>query len=167
MKTDLVVLKNQDCVMFDTETFRPNINYRCIKLENKDTVEYLVYGIVFDSETFDRLFETTHEKMMRDFNELGLFQKNGNPISKNKFSNLADIHTYGKGSSKLHILIFRNSRERMYGFYPNQGVKPMQLKESYDYFLEIVNGNMDSVDSGDVCFGNCGIPIYYGKLRIQ
>jgi len=37
----------------------------------------------------------------------------------------------------------------------------------YGWYLELINGNMESIDNEDVVFGNCGIPIKYGKLRIS
>ena len=164
---DLVVLKVSENVMFETETFRTNINYRCCRLTENNVTQYLVFGIVFDEETFNRLFETTHERMIRDFTEMGLIKSNGKPVSKSKFSQIASHHNYGSGSRKLGVWYVNKNSNFIYGFYPYQGNKQEQLKECYEYFLDILKGEMDSVDSDDVCFGNCGIPIYYKKLRVQ
>lgn len=107
--------------------------------------------------------EFTHERVLSDFKAIGILTEKNKPISKSLFSNQADKHTYGK----LCIWIFRNSRERIYGFYPMQGTKKEQLAECYAWYLELVNGDLTSLVDEDVCFGNCGIPLQYGKLRVS
>lgn len=107
--------------------------------------------------------EFTHERVLSDFRAIGILTDKNKPISKSLFANQADIHGYGK----LNIWIFRNSRERIYGFYPMQGTRKEQLAECYAWYLELVNGDLTSLDNTDVCFGNCGIPLVYGNLRVS
>jgi hypothetical protein len=166
-KENLVILKGTEKQVFQTATIQPNKHYRCIRLTESKRSEYLVYGIVFDENDFNRLFELSHTRVMRDFKTLGIVTENGKPISKSLFTNLADKHKYGTWKNALQIWLFRSSRELMYGFYPMQGTKLEVQKECYQWYLDIVNGNMESIDDEDVMFGNCGIPISYGKLRIS
>ncbi len=107
--------------------------------------------------------EFTHERVLSDFRAIGLLTDKNKPISKTLFANQADIHGYGK----LNIWIFRNSRELIYGFYPMQGTRKEQLAECYAWYLELVNGDLTSLENTDVCFGNCGIPLVYRKLRVS
>lgn len=160
-KENLVVSKLE--VKFDKghSEFRPNHFYRCLP-ENGD---FLIYGEWFTQAERAELFETVHERMLRQFESLGLIV-GGKPISKTAFVKQADIHTYGRGNRGLKIWFFRNSRNIIWVFYPMQGAKAKNAIECYNWFLELIEGNMESIDSEDVCFGDAGIPLSYGKLRI-
>jgi hypothetical protein len=161
---NLVVLKDNKVLEFKTDILKPNINYRCIAIDNKN---FLVYGIVFSKAKFNKLFEYTHTRMLNHFKTLGLIDANGVPVSKSLFTKLADIHTYGNGRKAFKVWYFRTTREVIYGFYPMQGTAKENQTECYQWFLEVVNGNMEAVDSHDIMFGNCGIPLAYGALRIS
>jgi hypothetical protein len=163
-RTDLVVLKGLESVQFKTDTLNPHRYYRHIQIED----QHMVFGIIFDDDKFNDLFEFAHDRVIRDFQKIGILGSNLKPISKSLFAKLADIHTYGYGRKNVyHVWYFRNTRECIYGFYPMQGNKKSQLNECYEYYLDLVNGNVESLDVCDVRFGNCGIPLVYDKLRIQ
>lgn len=165
-KENQVVLKSQDGFFYADTKFSANHFYRCIELSERKRSEFLVYGCIFSAKEFAEKFEYAIDRIKRDFVELGLLKPNHDVISKSLFSASADIHQYGT-RSKLHVWYFRNSKDRIYGFYPSQGSKKDQLAECYQMYLETLNGNMDYLDCGDICFGNCGIPISYGKLRVS
>lgn len=166
-KENLVILKGTEKQEFNTGNILPNKHYRCISITDNGITQYLVYGFVFDEETYNRLFELSHTRVMRDFKTLGIVTENGKPISKSLFTKEADKHKYGTWKNALQIWIFRSSRELIYGFYPTQGTKLEAQKECYQWYLDIINGNVESLDDEDVVFGNCGIPLKYGKLRIS
>ena len=48
-----------------------------------------------------------------------------------------------------------------------QGNKVENQNECYQYYIDILNGDYEPLDDEDVCFGNCGAPLRYEKLRIQ
>lgn len=162
-KENLVVLKGSTQLEFKTDIIKPNVYYRCIDIGKK---QYLVYGIVFSHKKFKELFEFAQDRVLRDFKDLGILNEDNTPVSKSLFTNQADIHTYGTGRKALKVWYFRNSCERIYGFYPMQGSKVENQKECYQMYLDIINGDVESLDNEDVKFGNCGIPLSYGSLRI-
>ena len=166
-KNHQVVLKSQDGFIYADNQFKSNTFYRCIQLSKGKRSEFMVYGCIFSAKDFKEKFEYAIDRIKRDFVELGLLKSNLSIISKNLFSTSADVHQYGsKRSSSLHVWYFRISRDMIYGFYPSQGSRAKQLAECYQMYLETLEGNMDYIDCGDICFGNCGIPISYGKLRV-
>ena len=163
METEnLVVLKGTEPVYMNTGVVKPNHFYRHIELSEGKRKEHLVFGFVFSDKEFNDLFELAHTRVLRDFKAIGILPESGKPISKSAFTKLADIREYGK----LRVWYFRNSRERIYGFYPMQGNKIENAIECYRWYLDLINGKMDSLDDGDVKFGNCGIPLAYGGLRV-
>ncbi len=158
-KENLVVLKGSIQLEFETDVIKPNVYYRCVAIQKK---EYLVYGIIFSHDKFNELFEFAQDRVLRDFKELGILKEDNTPVSKSLFTKEADIHEYGK----LKVWYFRNTRERIYAFYPMQGSKIENQKECYQMYLDIINGDVESLDNKDVKFGNCGIPLTYDSLRI-
>jgi len=164
MTTDsLVILKNSEQLEFETCTFRPNHFYR----HRKNETQHLVHGVIFDDKKFNELFELAHTKVLRDFKAIGLLPENNKPVSKTKFTSLADIHLYGRNSrTGKNIWFFRKFKDMIYGFYPMQGTKVENQKECYQWYLELIEGNVSCLDEADVQFGNTGIPIGYGNLRV-
>ena len=89
----------------------------------------------------------------------------GKPISKSKFAKMADIHTYGTGRNALKVLYF-GSKDNTFAFYPPQDTKPEIINISYDYYLDCFTEMKQEFLDGNVCWGNCGIPLQYGELRV-
>ena len=167
MKSDLlVIVKGNKPLQFKTDILKPNVFYRHLELKEGKKIEHLVHGIVFSDKDFFEKFEAAYQKVINDWNLIGLL-KDGKSISKSQFKKLADIHTYGRGKKSLNIWYFRNSIDIIYGFYPSQGNLKIQLEECYEWYLEMISGNLESIDNGDICFGNRGIPLCYGKLSIN
>ena len=102
--TNLVQVRNDiSLVKTKTTTFYPHRNYRCICIDENNIKQYLVYGVVFDEETFNELFIYSHTKIMNDFENIGLLS-NGKPLNKKQFIEHSDMHLYGH--SKLESLSF-------------------------------------------------------------
>ena len=165
-KENLVYLRDDKSINIGSITYDPNRVYRCLGLGNDEQIEYMVFGLVMDSVTFNKHFEFAYNRIMRHFQQIGLLTNDGKPLSKTAFIKLADIHTYGTGRNSINIWYFRNSKDVIYGFYPMQSSKKEQATECYKYYLDLISGEMDCVDCGDVCFGNKGIPLQYGKLGV-
>jgi len=100
--------------------------------------------------------------------DLGLIDENGKPISFNKFKQLVDIHQYGRGKNKLFILFIGKPKENLLAMYPSTDIQLNMLKESYDFLLDtIMTDDKKIYMAEDVQWGNCGIPIGYGRLRAE
>jgi hypothetical protein len=164
-KTSLVVLRGDKELEFQTDTMYPNTYYRSIQASENDYNEYIVYGIKFDQEGFDKNFEYAYDKIMRDWETIGLIKK-GKLISKKAFNELASVHLYGKQTNNLRIIFFGHPRENMYGFYPKfRENQAKQLLAIYQWCINVIDGDMSYFDFQYIQFGNCGIPLSYGNLR--
>ena len=49
---------------------------------------------------------------------------------------------------------------------PSNSTKLSDIKESYHMYLDIISGLTDNLDDKSVQFGNCGIPLAFGNLRV-
>jgi hypothetical protein len=144
--------------------FRKNHFYRHVDYGNG---HHIVNGEDFTDIEFKSLFESAISKVIKDWVKIGLLTENGERLTKTAFKRIADIHTYGAGKKTLKVWYFRGDKDCIYGFYPMQGTNFENQKECYQWYLDILNGNDESLDEKDVCFGNCGLPLMYSKLRIQ
>lgn len=164
-KENLVVLRGDKALEFETEAMYPNRYYRCLKATENDSTQYCIYGIIFDQAGFDKNFEYAYDRIMRDWELIGLI-KGGKLIGKTAFKELANVHTYGKQSNNLRIIFFGFPKECMYGFYPiyNEN-KSKQLDAMYLLCNVVIGGEMRWFDNENIQFGNCGIPLSYCNLR--
>jgi hypothetical protein len=90
---------------------------------------------------------------------------NGKPISKAKFAQMADIHTYGRSRNGLKVLYF-GLKDNKFAFYPPQTNKKESIDIAYGYYLDCFTDMKQEYLDGNVCWGNCGIPLSYGDLRV-
>jgi hypothetical protein len=169
-KENLVVLKGQsNFVIRETDTtFEANKHYRCIDVTEGSQRELLVYGVKFDINLFNDMFEYLHDRMMREFKILGLL-KDGKPLSKTAFKERMDVHQYGRGQRKLFKGIFGGKMNGMIVFdcYFQGDTKANFISTAYNDYKDIINGNMTSVDDGQVERGDSGIPIAYGSIYFR
>lgn len=70
-KDNLVVLKSDKQLEFQTDILYPNKYYRCLKVTENKNVEYLIYGIKFDQKGFDDNFEFAYDRIMCDWEKIG------------------------------------------------------------------------------------------------
>lgn len=162
-KENIVVLKGQsNFVIRETgTTFEANKHYRC--LNPSDNKGFVIFGEYITNELFNEMFEFLHDRMMRDFKEVGLMI-GGRAISKTTFKEQMDIHQYGKGKSKLFKGFFGSKMMGMFSFdCVCQGdTKAQFITDSYNALKSIINGDMTPVDDGIVKRGNSGVPLTYG-----
>jgi hypothetical protein len=162
-KTNLVYVKGGGPLEYaDGYSFEANKHYR--SMQQKDGT-WIVNGYEFDDVTFRDCFKFAHERIMYHLSD-GFLNPNDKPLSKKEFAEKLDIHQYGRGKNRLFILLLRNSIGVMYGFYPYTDTKPKMIAQAYKWYTEIIEGNLNSIDDGDVQFGNKGIPIVYGDLGV-
>ena len=160
----LVVLKSAISANIGNTNFKAHRFYRHVNLNNG---YHIVNGEPIHENDFKALFMDAIERVKSDWRMIGILGENNEPISKSLFTKLADIHQYGNGKNNTKIWFFRNTRDCIYGFYPMQGNKVENQNECYQYYIDILNGDYEPLDDEDVCFGNCGAPLRYEKLRIQ
>jgi len=173
-KDNLVVIKAKKGFMWHQSEFLPNKFYRSIQLSEGDNVQILVYGEVFNFDEFEAKFEYATERVLSHWKDMSLLKVDSNgdvkPISFTAFGKLADIHTYtshyGGRRNNIRALYFRTSREVMYGFYPTNVSKLNDVREAYQWYLDTVGGSYEHLDDKSIQFGNCGIPLSYGDLRV-
>ena len=167
---NLVVLKKDVRVLVvgvNLTKFESNIYYRSIMFESGEAI---INGELIVN--YDKNFETVQQRMLRDFETLGIIV-NGKVISRTAFSKILDIHKYGRGKDRLSIgYVMRNPKEMMYGFFPSfKGESKFNtIKIAYSYVLDIIEGYMNCVDTNLVQFGNCGIPLSASsstRLRVR
>ena len=158
-KTNLVILKADKQLILVEDTYQANRLYRCYTPTENGSETFLVYGNNISYLEFDKYFEFAYNRVMREWESLGLLV-NGKPISKAKFKELSDIHTYGKNK----VLFIRNN-EIIYGFYVMETNNVETLKRSYNAYLELFYGNTYDLDRAVIQRGNRGIPISGGNLK--
>ena len=164
-KTNLVVLRSDKALEFQTDTMYPNTYYRSLQVTENDREEYIVYGIKFDKAGFDEYFELAYNRIMRDWENIGLIKK-GKLVSKKAFNELANVHLFGKQTNNLRIIFFGIPKECMYGFYPKyRENQAKQLITIHQWCENVIEGNMEYFDFEYIQFGNCGFPLTYGNLR--
>lgn len=170
-KENLVILRdNISLITKDGTRIIANEHYRCIEVSEGKEKQFMVYGIVFDDKTFNKLFEYSHDVILRDFKTLGILGENNEPISKSLFNNQASVHQYGKGKDKLSIVFFYiHPKELLYGFYPvfKGETKASIVNSAYRSYIEIIEGNMGTIDDNDVQRGNSGIPLSYRDISFR
>lgn len=161
-KTNLVVLKTSEPLIWETEHFALNQVYRCLEpVESGDEDNYMINTEWFTQEEFDMYFEFAHDRVMRDWTQLNLL-KDGKAISFAEFKRRVDVHTYGKQTNNVRIGFVGISKENFYKFYPPyDGNKQIQLKQMYDMYQYTIDENMYYLDNRGIQFGTFGAHVSY------
>lgn len=158
-KNELVTLRQGLAVLdYNGIQFKANKFYRC----DVDTgFPYIIFGTNVSQDVYENCFETAHARVLRDFKTLSLIDNNNKPISKTLFKSAFFQQVFrGRNRVILYVYYFyTHPKELCYAFYPDEDKKPTTITQCYNWFLELVNGNMESLDSTDVVFGNSGLPI--------
>ncbi len=166
-KESLVVLKGKTKVIVErTEnSFLPNEKYRAVK---QDDNSIIVFGELLDMETFNNLFETVYDRMIREWIENGLFPM-CKPLSKKAFVELLDIHTYGRGQGKLFIGFVGNKMDGLFAFQPlfSGDTKAKFINHCYKMYQDTLNEDMTHVDDELLQRGNSGIPLSFGDIYFR
>lgn len=131
-------------------------------LFDSDKKGCIVYGEWMSMDDFNANFELVIPELQKRL-ALLLGDKK---VSFAEFKRRADVHTYGLGLKAIKI-VFIGTKNNRFGFYPMQGNMTESLKESYQLYVKLFEGDFEVIDSEDVQWGNCGIPISYSDLRVQ
>ena len=148
----------------ETEEFKKGMFYRCMILgEDKmsENVQALVYGLVFDIVELTKNFQFAHTIIMDEWEDIGLV-KDGKPISKTEFKTFLDYHKFGRGKGSFYCAFVSNNHPKELCYQFNtfySDTKPQFTQYSYENYLKVINGDMNSFDNQLICRGNSGIPI--------
>jgi len=157
-KENLVYLRpSVETITVGQTVFKANKPYRRVPSDGNN----VVYGELFDNDSFNMFFETAHNRIMRHFTTIGLV-KDGKPVSKSKFKALAYAVKYGKGKDSFYVAYFyTHPKECMYRFSPlfSGGNKTVQMTNLYNDFIDLVNGDVEKIDDELIQFGNRGLPL--------
>jgi hypothetical protein len=161
-KTSLVVLKTTQPLFWEGEGFTPNQVYRCLTPIENESDSYLINAFWFTQAEFDLYFEFAHERVMRDWTELG-FVKEGKPITFKEFKEYMDMHTYGKQTNNMRLGYVGIPRKNQYKFIPvGYDNKAIQLKNLYEkHYKETIEGNMIYLDAFKITLGCQGVSLSY------
>jgi hypothetical protein len=117
--------------------------------------------------------EQTMTRLKANMEKIGLLV-GGKPISKKKFKKLGIFFAYGKGANKSLVLYFGVPKENLFGFYIPFSIKNQKnaLEEAYQVYTAFVTDKetrrpMSLFNFGYIQWGNSGIPISLGDLRIS
>jgi len=128
----------------------------------------MVYGVQMDAKLYEGNFIMLAPVMLQLFKMMHMLKEDGSPLSKSAFKERASIHTYGGRTGYKIFHFYTNSpKTRLISFYPMQGNLRDQTQECYEYYMDIINGDMEPIDSKDVQIGNSGIPIGYGDIYFK
>ena len=154
---------NKDTHSIRHTIFKSNTNYRVsVDADGKGCI---VHGEWMTMRTFKKHFIEYIPLLQARLKCLGLMDiSTGSPLNKTGFKNRLDIHDYGRGANKLKVL-YLGTKENKFAFYPMRGNNTQAINECYDMYVGLVNGKFEDVDSGDIMWGNCGIPLAYGRIR--
>jgi hypothetical protein len=166
-KRNLAVIKSDTAIEHGVSLLYPNTYYRTLTVQDGlSDNEVMIDGTIISVKEFNEKFEYAHDRLMRHWENIGLRDLHtGKPISRTAFGKLADVHTYTGAGRKLRIYFF-GTKDCKYGFYPMIDTKANNLKECYQMYLDTFKGITEHLDCKDVQFGNCGIPLSYGDLRV-
>lgn len=138
--------------------YKSNTNYRVSF--DEDGKGCIVFGEWMNMKTFEANFIDYVDFLQK---KLAIILGE-HKVSFASFKKIVDIHTYGHGRKALKVM-YIGVKENRFGFYPMQGNKADNLKECYEYYVRLFEGNFEVVDEEDVRWGNCGIPLAYSGLR--
>lgn len=130
---------------------------------DEDKKGCLVYGEWMPIELFNKTFTLYVPVLIERLKALDMV-KDGKPVSFKKFKESVSIHDYGTGVRKVKIMFLGQPKENLFAFYPMQAPNPIALKECYENYVSLVNGDWTPLDNGDIIWGNSGIPICYGEI---
>jgi hypothetical protein len=89
----------------------------------------------------------------------------GKPVSFAEFKRRSDVHIYGRSGGKRIIVFIGIPRENLFGFYTLSNTKLESLKDAYHMYKDICFLEDYYINTGNIQWGNCGMPISYNNLR--
>lgn len=167
---NLCILKRDEPLVIGHSQFDGKKHYRVSFDENGKGC--IVYGEWMSMKKFKEKFELYIPVLQTRLYMLGMVVRRGisndyQPVSFKEFKDRVGINNYGRGVSKMKIITLGEPKENLFAFYPEISPNPIALKQCYEMYVKLVNGEWEDVDSGDIVWGNGGIPLVYGKIRVR
>jgi len=97
---------------------------------------------------------------------INLLGEANRPVKYSVFKNMATIQKYGKGRNVKKIVFAGKPKENLFGFYVIHDTDPNVMKEAYSIYKLLVNGDREVLEDSSVIWGNSGLPLAYGYIRI-
>lgn len=150
------------------EMFEKGKVYRYMNQGNGYVV---VNGVGIPAESFHKHFMDYHTFVVSKLKEIGVYDNtNECLVSLNRFKkDYCDLHTYGRGANKRFIGFIGHPKENLFGVYVSYNIttKTNAIREAYYMLNALLDGNKDLLDDEDIMWGNSGVPISYGSIRIK
>ena len=140
---------------------------RHIAGENPD---HIVNGVGYNKEYFNHYFKFWYDKVIADWLFLGFINEDKTPLSKSAFIEALGIHQYGSGQNKDFVAYIGRSGSAMYQMQSEfrETNKKVFLKNLYQTYLDIIEGDMQPFDGGIMAtfrFGNAGVPLTQTPIK--
>ncbi len=87
----------------------------------------------------------------------------GMPVSFKEFKERASAHKYGKRA--LYIIFIGEPKHNMFAFYPEISTKKQAIRDAYNMYKRLVNGDLSDIENRDAIWGDSGYPLIYGPIR--
>jgi hypothetical protein len=99
---------------------------------------------------------------------LNLIDDKNSPVLYSTFKNKASIHRYKGRTGTLKIVFIGKPKENLIGFYAafKNDTDVNVMREAYSNLCLIAKGDIFPHESQAVQWGNAGIPITFGNLRV-
>jgi len=111
----------------------------------------------------------TIKQLQAKLQKLGILNEDNEPILYSAFKNRASIHKYRAREGVLKIVFVGHPKENLFGFYASfaNDNDVNVMREAYKNLKLIASGKLEPHENDEVQWGNCGIPLAYGKLRTR
>ena len=145
----------------ETDTFKRGKFYRCLPQGEGDNIQLLVHGVVFDLVNFADKFQFAHNVIIEEWTKMGLILDN-KPITKKEFKERLDCHKFGSYKNGFFCGFISHEHPKNLSFQFNSNyreTKAQFIKNTYDMYVDVINGDVQPFDNKLICRGNSGIPI--------
>jgi hypothetical protein len=92
---------------------------------------------------------------------MGMLPK-GKPVSFREFQERAQVSKYGKRA--LYIIFIGEPKHNMFGFYPEISTKAQAVRDAYNSYKKLVNGDLSELNGLNVAWGDSGYPLVYNRI---
>lgn len=109
------------------------------------------------------------KQLQTKLRKLSLIDENNLPVLYSIFKNRSTIHRYKGRMGTYKIVFIGIPKENLFGFYATfkNDSDVNVMKEAYANLCLLAKGKIHPHKDGSVQWGNAGIPIVFGDLRVN
>ena len=142
----------------ETRDFQVGEFYRHLPLTDGEKTEHMVYGVVFDNDTFNKCFKVYNNIIK--VRARNIFYVDGKPLTKKAFKeDYVNIHQYGSRTTGFKVAYIGHPKENCFGIRMPNTTKAELIKFAYETMLELCDGEVDAIDGCYAKWFNTGIRI--------